>query len=260
VLDFLKAIRLPNVLLVGLAQLLIINNYKSFSGENIVLVLLTSLWIMWGNIDNDIQDLELDTRFKNKRENELIVWLSHHSRGIYLERICLLLSLSLSIFISVQAILLTMLAWSGLKFYNLYFKKTILVGNFIIATLCTASLYVFNLEREMPSILLSCLIFTSTLLREIVKDKEDEEADKSCGYKTLAIECDPRVFKTIIFGLGFALTYLAYLYMNSFLYVFAIFGFLQISQWYFILNEKWKQASFMIKLQILIGVIMIGFT
>jgi len=260
VLDFIKAIRLPNVLLVGLAQLLILNNYKSFSVENIVLVLLTSLWIMWGNIDNDIQDIELDTRYKNKRENKLIGWLSHNSRGIYLERICLILSLSLSIFISVQAILLTMLAWSCLKFYNLYLKKIILVGNFTIAILCTASLHVFNLEKEIPSILLSCLIFIASLLREIVKDKEDEEADKSCGYNTLAIECNPKVFKIILFGLGFALTYLAYLYMNSYLYVFAIFAFLQIYQWYFILNEKWKQASLMIKLQILIGVIMIGFT
>jgi 4-hydroxybenzoate polyprenyltransferase len=165
----------------------------------------------------------------------------------------------MSIFISVQAILLTILAWSGLKFYNLYFKKTLLIGNLIIALLCTASLHVFDLGEEKPSILLSCLIFTATLLRELVKDKEDEKADKACGYKTLAIKCDPIVFKIILFGLGIALTFLAYEYMKSYDYVFTIFILLQLSQFYFILKEQWKKASLTIKIQVLIGVIMIEF-
>ncbi len=259
-LDFLRAIRLPNALLVALAQYLVLARYDSLSFKNVLLLLLTSLWILWGNIDNDIQDIELDTRFKKKKENKLIHWLSGYSRSIYLERICLILSLSMSIFISVQAILLTMLAWCGLKFYNLYFKKTLLIGNLIIALLCMASLHIFDLVKENPSILLSCLIFTPTLLREIVKDKEDEKADKACGYKTLAIKCDPIVFKIILFGLGIALTFFAYVYMNSYQYAFIIFALLQLSQWYFILKEQWKKASLTIKLQILIGVIMIGFT
>ena len=259
-LDFLRAIRLPNALLVALAQYLVLARYDSLSFKNVLLLLLTSLWILWGNIDNDIQDIELDTRFKKKKENKLIHWLSGYSRSIYLERICLILSLSMSIFISVQAILLTMLAWCGLKFYNLYFKKTLLIGNLIIALLCMASLHIFDLVKENPSILLSCLIFRPTLLREIVKDKEDEKADKACGYKTLAIKCDPIVFKIILFGLGIALTFLAYEYMKSYDYVFTLFALLHLSQLYFILKEQWKKASLTIKLQILIGVIMIGFT
>ncbi len=259
-LDFFRAIRIPNVLLVALAQYLVLARHNSMTLKNIMLIFLTSLWILWGNIDNDIQDIELDTTFKKKKENKLIHWLSSHSRGIYLERICLIVSLSMSILISVQAILLTMLAWSGLKFYNLYFKKTLLAGNFIIALLCMASLHVFDLGNDNPSLLLSSLIFTATLLREIVKDKEDETADKACGYKTLAIKCDPVVFKIILFGLGIALTFLAYEYMKSYDYVFTLFALLHLSQWCFILKEQWKKASLTIKLQILIGVIMIGFT
>lgn len=258
-LEFFRAIRLPNVLLVALAQFLVLARCNSLSFKNVLLLLLTSLWILWGNMDNDIQDLELDTTFKKKKENKLIGWLSSDSRGIYLERTFLILSLSMSIFISVQVILLTILAWSGLKFYNLYFKKTLLIGNLIIALLCTASLHVFDLGEEKPSILLSCLIFTATLLRELVKDKEDEKADKACGYKTLAIKCDPIVFKIILFGLGIALTFLAYEYMKSYDYVFTIFILLQLSQFYFILKEQWKKASLTIKIQVLIGVIMIEF-
>jgi 4-hydroxybenzoate polyprenyltransferase len=259
VLDLFKAIRLPNALLVALAQYLILVRHNSLSFKNVLLLLLTSLWILWGNIDNDIQDIELDTRFKKKKENNLIRWLSSDSRGIYLERICLIVSLSASIIISVQAILLTMLAWSGLKFYNLYFKKILLAGNFIIALLCMASLHVFDLGKDTPSLLLSSLIFTATLLREIVKDKEDETADKACGYKTFAIKCNPILFKVTLFGLGLVLIYFAYVYMKSNDYVFTIFALLQLSQFYFILKEQWKKASLSIKIQIFIGVIMIGF-
>lgn len=258
-LDFFRAIRLPNVLLVALAQFLVLARCNSLSFKNVLLLLLTSLWILWGNIDNDIQDLELDTTFKKKKENKLIRWLSSDSRGIYLERICLIVSLSASIFISVQAILLTMLAWSGLKFYNLYFKKMPLIGNMVIAFLCMASLHVFQTTTANSLTIISLLIFNSTLLRELVKDKEDERADRACGYKTLAILCNPTLFKVVLFCLGIALTYLAYLFLNPNLYALVVFFLLQIGQWYFIFKENWNRASLMIKLQILLGVIMIGF-
>lgn len=258
-LDLFKAIRLPNALLVALAQYLILVRYNSLSFKNVLLLLLTSLWIVWGNIDNNIQDIELDTRFKKKEENKLIRWLSNDSRGIYLERTFLILSLSISIFISIQAILLTMLAWSGLKLYNLYFKKMPLIGNIVIAFLCMASLHVFQTTTANNLTIISLLIFSSTLLRELVKDKEDERPDMACGYNTLAIICDSFVFKIVLIALGIILTYLAYLFLNPNLYALVVFFLLQIGQWYFIFKENWNRASLMIKLQILLGVIMIGF-
>jgi 4-hydroxybenzoate polyprenyltransferase len=260
VLDFIKAIRFANVILVALAQIFLLHKHSNFSLENITLILLTSLWISWGNIDNDIQDVELDTLYKKKVENKLICWLSKNSRDLYLERICLLLSLGISLFIGMKAVLLTIFAWSALKFYNLYLKKLCLIGNLMIALLCMASLHVFNLGNGIPSVLLSCLIFTATFLREVVKDKEDEIADKACGYNTLAIKCNSSTFKIILFGLGLGLNYFAYIYMNSYYYVFVGFLLLQLFQWYFILVDKWKNASLMIKMQILIGVILIGVT
>lgn len=258
-LDFIKAIRLPNVLLVALAQILLLEKYDSFSFENILLVLLTCLWIMWGNIDNDVKDLELDTKYKNKAKNRFIKWLSQKSRALILEQNLLVISLSVSVFISIKAIALTILAWTSLKFYNLYFKKMPLIGNLVIAFLCMASLHVFEKINANNLTIISLLIFCSTLLRELVKDKEDENADKACGFNTLAIICDSFVFKIVLIALGIILTYLAYLFLNPNLYALVIFFLFQIGQWYFILKENWNRASLMIKLQIFLGVIMIGF-
>lgn len=258
-LDFFKAIRLPNVILVALAQMLILGQCDCFNFENILLVILTSLWIMWGNIDNDIKDLELDSNFKNKPNNEFIQWLNKKSRALLLEQNLLVLSISISLFISIKAVLLTILAWSCLKFYNLYFKKMPLIGNLVIAFLCMASLHVFHFDKTMDLNIVSILIFSSTLLRELVKDKEDEKADKACGYKTIAIICEPFVFKTILFCLGIFTSYLAYLYLHNYHFIFIGYLIMQLWQMYYIYFEKWNRASLLIKLQILLGVIMIGF-
>jgi 4-hydroxybenzoate polyprenyltransferase len=259
VLDLLRAIRLPNILLVAIAQLLILHKYDSFSFENILLVILTSLWIMWGNIDNDVKDLELDTKYKSKPNNQIIQWLSQKSRALVLEQNLLVISLSISVFISIKAIFLTVLAWTSLKFYNLYFKKMPLIGNVIIAFLCMASLHVFNSKSTMNLQIISLLIFISTFLRELIKDKEDEQADLACGYKTLAIICDSFVFKFILICLGIALTYLAVLFFGLNYYALICFIVLQLFQLYFIYIGNWGKASLMIKWQILIGVVMIAF-
>lgn len=256
--DFIRAIRLPNVLIVAMAQILLLHKYNSFSLGNILLVLLTSIWIMWGNMDNDIQDLELDSTHKNKKTNAIILWGSEKSRALLVERLVLFVCVSISIFIGMKAILAMILAWTGLKFYNLYFKKMPLIGNLVIASLCAFSLHIFDLGTANNSSILTSLIFTATLLRELIKDKEDEKADKAYGYRTLAILCPTVSFKITLYFLGTILSVLAYHFMSSVVSALVVFLLIQLGQFYFVFNENWKQASFMIKLQILLGVLMIG--
>lgn len=259
-LDFFKAIRPGNVLLVALAQTLLLNKYQPFSLKNLLLIILTSLWVIWGNLDNDIQDFELDTKFKGKQSNKLTIWLAQKSRILLIERILLFISLIVGMLISSKAILVFIFSWSGLKFYNLYFKKMPLIGNLTIAFLCTISLHILSLDKNLDLSILSYLIFTSTLLREIIKDKEDEKADKAFGYRTLAILCPADILKLTLFTLGMALSYFAYVFMRDMRAGLIVFLIFQIIQWYFIFIENWKQASLMIKLQILVGVLLIGLT
>lgn len=258
--DFFRAIRIPNVLLVAGAQILILNKYDSFSYANILLVILTMLWIMWGNIDNDLKDIDLDTVHKRKPKNTFIQWLNMKSRARRLEQILLSLSLTISVFLSTKAIIFSILAWSCLKYYNLYWKKMPLIGNLVIALLCTLSIHVFFISIDKPIYLISALIFTATLLREFVKDKEDENADMACGYRTLAIIVESNAFKFILLFLGIILTCIAFLHFQKHSYLFITFLLLQFFQLYCIYGENWKKTSLAIKLQILLGVVSIGIT
>jgi 4-hydroxybenzoate polyprenyltransferase len=260
VLDFLKAIRPANVLMVALAQTLLLNKYQSFSLKNLLLLILTSLWVIWGNLDNDIQDFELDAKFKGKKSNKIIIWLGQKSRILLIERLLLFISLIVGMLISSKTILVFIFSWTGLKFYNLYFKKMPLIGNLVIASLCALSLHIFDLGIAYNISILTCLIFAATLLRELIKDKEDEKADKAFGFRTFAILCPAVSFKIILYFLGILLSALAYHFMSSVVSALVVFLLLQIGQFYYVYIENWKQASLMIKLQILSGVLMIGFT
>jgi len=257
--DFLSAIRLANVLLVLTAQGLLLYKCRGLTLENLILLLLTSIWIMWGNIDNDIQDVALDTQYKKKKPNRFIHLLISSKNENMIERTVLLTSLLITSFMGWKEIICTLSAWIGLKTYNRYFKKLPLIGNFIISILCAASLYLFRLDLPTSIHLISGLIFTATLLRELVKDKEDAYADKLSGYNTFAILCPSQYFKLLLIILGVILTILAYLYLHNQPYLFLIFALNQFHQWYSIYRNQWKQASLMIKFQILVGVMGIGF-
>jgi len=223
------------------------------------MILLTCLWIIWGNIDNDVQDYELDFIHKNKRSNHFILWLISNGHPLLFERLLLILCISISVFISTRATLVTVVAWSGLKFYNLYFKKMPLVGNLIIAALCSMSLHVFQFQNTCDISTITCLIFLTTLLRELIKDKEDEHADKAMGYKTLAILCSAFTFKIILLTIGIIILILAFQYMHSIKLLFGFFVFLQMSQWYFIYKNEWKHSSLITKMQIASGIFSIVF-
>lgn len=259
-LDLFRSIRISNVLLVALAQTLLLWRTASFSSTHIALILLTALWIAWGNMDNNVQDFYLDIDHKKKPINQWTKWVLDRRKGLLIERIVLLISITISALIGFKPVLLTLFAWSSLKSYNLYFKKKIVIGNILIALLCAAALQIFDIALDTNLILISGLIFTATLLRELVKDKEDEYPDKACGYKTLAIVSPQRYFCAILISLSLAMTYLAFLFFYSIPLFFIVFCIFQILQWYYLYHKNWQRVSLTIKMQIALGVLGIGFT
>ncbi len=80
--------------------------------------------------------------------------------------------------------------------YAYRFKRTVLFGNLIISLLAglvpmlaywnSRGLDMHN-PLEEPVVLLGIIAFTTTLLREVIKDKEDLVGDKAVGAKTLAM-------------------------------------------------------------------------
>ena len=116
-------------------------------------------------------------------------------------------------------VIIHLFAGASLHVYSNYLKKTVLIGNISIALLC-AVLPLLVFLFDMPGIiqtyydtkgvfllsngaktynevffdivlnsvlLLSLFVFLVTLIREIIKDVEDEKGDRQAGYRTLAV-------------------------------------------------------------------------
>jgi len=255
--DLLRAIRIPNVILVFLAQLFFSIKYNELTLVNICIIALTGVLIAIGNIENNLLDYELDLNCKGKSRNKIIEWLQNGTRFRVLEFIYISL-LSITIFkFELYVFIFGLTAFLLLKIYNHKLKKTFMIGNLAIALLCAAAIKALKIETCVMINLFCMIIFLLTLCREIIKDKEDEICDSQFGYKTLAIQLQNTTVKGILWTLLFLTIIVSfYLYKTKFLLILATL-FLSFILSFFIYKNDWKKASLSVKLLILFGVISI---
>lgn len=215
---FYKLVRGNNLLMVAitqyLLQYLIIVPYH-FHRETFpildylhffLLVLTTVLIAAGGYVINDIQDLEIDKINKpdeliidnhiSKKQANIIYWgtvLLGAMIAIYMswwvERPLWFLLYPISVF----------LLWS----YSVWFKKSFLIGNIIVSFFAAGvagivlfpeifSLYLKEINQETIFLIgifsgYIFFAFSSTMMREIVKDLEDIQGDRIQGASTLPI-------------------------------------------------------------------------
>lgn len=249
--DFFSAIRPLNILFVGLA-LWSFGSESLLSRTNLeygVICFFTCFIMIWGNIENDILDYKLDTECKGKRNvfvQRIMMWPYRWVPDVLLIVIISIIPFGLDLKVYfLSAIIL-------LKFYNYYLKKLPLVGNCIIALLCALILYPFGWSATIVSY--AIVIFLLTLLREIVKDKEDERCDRLFGYQTLPIVLSESQLKLCLIILGAVSMIFQYHFIhNAILFCVAFF----IGLVYSVFIGKWSLASKSIKLWILTGILTI---
>ncbi len=219
----LKIIRWQNLLFIAIIQILIryciIGHYlKSynlqllFSTFNfILLVLATVLTAAAGYIINDSFDYERDKTanrdtvigngISQDKAFQLFMWLNIIAIGIGFY-----ISFAINFYkLGIIFILISGLLW----FYSQSYKKSLLLGNFIIALLASLVPLIIlpyeillqydinkqhlidigvNLNKINYTVLsFSAYAFILTFIREIIKDIEDEEADSIHDYRTLPI-------------------------------------------------------------------------
>jgi len=249
---FLKLIRVQNLIILLLAQVLFYYFcYENFGDVKLYLLLtITFLITASGYIINDIFDVEADKI--NKEEviigNQIparnaIFW--YYSFNI----IAFLLSFYLfylydnyyepekygkllEIAFNCHSILFVIILSSIfiLRWYSKVYKHKFILGNFIIATL--TSLSVFNvllldciglsylslIYYQLPFIVFA---FSLTFAREIVKDLEDVEGDKTMNSKNIASSLSLIQTKFIIVFI-LLITLLIYILWSLFWHNFAI--------------------------------------
>ena len=304
-MTLLKLIRFHNLIIVVLTQYLLqyfilvpaltkaeltpTLPYFPFS----LLVLSTVLIAAGGYIINDIEDWQIDAINK---PNKQIVGKSMTIASAYIYYAAfgilgLLISLYLAFYIhDLLQLLIYPTAVALLWAYSKYFKKTILIGNFIVSIFCAfVAGVIWYAERDNFRILLAkapteaglvsqiftnylIFAFLTTLFREIIKDIEDTEGDKLNGCKTLPIVSGVKTAKTIAFGVTLIfLLFIAHLtiqetYANRYLQLFIFSTTISAPALYTIYTltkaktkQEYKNLSALAKVIMLSGLIYILF-
>lgn len=178
--------------------------------------LATFLICAAGNTVNDIVDIEVD---RVNRPNRVLVRgvltiRYAHVLSIILNGAALLLAISVSWDVTVIA-----LVFIGLLYlYNYIMKKVALVGNIIISFLAGLTFIMggvavdLQFAFELPGPLIGfALAFLFHLVREIVKDVQDIEGDRSAGISTLPQIIGPQKSLMIVLSVFVVLTVVTFL-------------------------------------------------
>lgn len=159
-----------------------------------------------GNIINDVFDVTTDAvnrPGRNLFEHTLRPAVGHRS-FLILAATGSLLGLYLGVSVGKPAIgLLHLFASGSLWMYSSYYKRRLIIGNLIIALLSFLMVMIPGLfEPEFyPNIsyllVYACLAFLVSWAREIIKDMEDQEGDRSMDCNTIPIRFGIRAAKAI---------------------------------------------------------------
>jgi 4-hydroxybenzoate polyprenyltransferase len=176
------------------------------------LVLSALLITAAGNVINDYFDQRVDKI--NKPEKVIVGKAVSRKVAILIHQGMNLLALGLAAWVSVQAsywqlLILPLLIMFFLWWYSPVFKKKPLVGNLIVA-FCTAAVPVFAVVADLhvlkDSLMavawqglslyayawlwifgVAAFAFTLTMIREAIKDAQDEPGDREGQYQTIPI-------------------------------------------------------------------------
>ena len=242
-LKYLSLVRIPNLLIIMLSQILvryclilpafkteyfitgIFPNYLSDFNFSL-LVISTLLITAAGYIINDYFDIHIDEI--NKPGKNLVgksisktfaknIFYSMSALGI-------ILGFYVAIQISKPAMgLLPLFSTVSLWMYSSFYKRRLFSGNIIISILCALSILIVGLfEPEFYKNFIYLIWFTVpafilTFIRELIKDIEDIDGDELSQCKTAPIVLGIKKTKIIVLALITALAfYISFILYNYF--------------------------------------------
>lgn len=171
-----------------------------------------------GYVINDVFDVEIDAI--NKPEKQIVGKSITEKTANYIYGLLVILGFAIAIYLAYHLekfnLLILFPAATGLLYlYARWFKKSFLVGNILVSVFVAAVpliivLGAFDSFQEASSkggmlikgiYIYSVFGFIANLLREIVKDVEDQEGDKIAAANTLALQWGERKAKGICLAL-----------------------------------------------------------
>lgn len=225
-----------------------------------------------GNVINDYFDIKID--LINKKHKVIISRYVGRRTAIVLHIFLNLLGIVIGFALSWKVGMFMAAMSFILVMYSATFKRWFLIGNVVIASLLSLAILVLWLMN--PDLILKWILwymafaFFTGLIREIIKDIEDMEGDRTYGCKTLpvilGISKTRKVIKALFIGqLIFLIAFVVDLIIASksiaavfLLLSCGVFGaytfykFLQASS-----KNEYSQVSFMMKMVMLAGILSI---
>ncbi len=172
-----------------------------------------------GNVINDYFDVEIDRVNKPFRPlpSKVVAAKGAFSFAILL----FALGVFLSIFIFPSAVFVSVITSIGLFFYSAKLKQTVFLGN-IAVSLFSASAFVYGgiaVGRWHGALVPAGFAFLFHLGREIIKDIEDQGADKTVSAQTLPLRFGTKTALKVTTVVFFSL-----ILFTFFPYIFGIYG------------------------------------
>lgn len=263
-LNILKLLRYPNLILIALTQYLFryFILFPIFRNERItpvlsdldfaLLVFSTLLIAAAGYAINDYFDIRIDRI--NKPDKIIVGKLVSRRKAMSLHTVLNIIAIIIGFYVSYRAgnikfgainIVISMLLWM----YAMKYKAYMLVGNIIVSFATTMTIFVVWLYESyaiwcsgqfvhtnlhiLNFLLWSYLIFAFgiSMIREIIKNLEDIEGDRKCGCSTIPVVIGERNTRITLSVLATVLIAVL-LYIS---YYFAFAKHWEFISWYLVL-------------------------
>jgi len=229
------------------------NNFEINYYDVLFLSLGILFLVAFANAHNDIADFEIDKINRPERplpSGKISIKAAHlllYALGFF--------TMLFSILAGVKFTLLFFIVGLLSIAYNRFLKGLPLVGNFTVALLSTTPVVIPIINFGLPQTELSILVlfaFMLTFVREIIKDIEDMEGDKSKNLKTFPL--------MLGVNLSLALVFICQLQCIALLALFKPFLFVGVFPFFvlcaiFAILKKWRFSQTMIKLAMLGGLV-----
>lgn len=140
-----------------------------------------------GNAINDRCDVEIDRI--NKPNRPIPSGRLSKGEATTFSILCSLTGVALSFLVNLPATVISLFVVISLFLYAIRLKRTPLLGNVVVATL-TGLTFISGgvaVEKPLGALIPAVFAFLFTLGREVVKDIEDVEGDRSTGAKTAPV-------------------------------------------------------------------------
>lgn len=234
-----------------------------------LLILSTVIIAAAGYMINDYYDVKID--YVNK-PHEVIIGRGMKRRvAIFFHTLLNFTGIGIGLMVSPRVAVINFISAFLLWLYSNQLKRLPLVGNFTVALLTGASIWIVGYYYQQSELLVltyAIFAFFLNLIREIIKDIEDRQGDRKHGCKTLPIVIGFRNTKRVIFliAIAFVCAILIVTFKINNAQLFYYFGIMSLLFIYFMYKiyvadrkAHFTQLSMLSKILMLTGILSMGF-